>query len=113
MLAVEDLIALRSGAWARCLCDESRCAGIIGLGVGEKHIVGYEADSRCRVVALCDIDADKLRTVGERHPGRRLVGDPSDVLSDPSIDVVSIASCYRGTLRAGDGGVGRRETYFR
>lgn len=67
-------------------------AGIIGLGVGEKHIAGYEADPRCRVVALCDIDADRLRSVGERNPGRRLVGNPGDVLSDPSIDVVSIAS---------------------
>jgi len=67
-------------------------AGIIGLGVGEKHIAGYEADRRCQVVALCDVDADKLRSVGERHPGRRLASDPDELLSDPSIDVVSIAS---------------------
>ncbi len=66
--------------------------GIIGLGVGEKHIAGYEGDPRCRVVALCDIDADKLRAVGERQPGRRLIDDPAKVLSDPSIDAVSIAS---------------------
>ncbi|HEX5425734.1 MAG TPA: Gfo/Idh/MocA family oxidoreductase [Candidatus Acidoferrales bacterium] len=67
-------------------------AGIIGLGVGEKHITGYEADRRCQVVALCDADADKLKSVGERHPGRRLVSNPDELLSDPSIDVVSIAS---------------------
>jgi predicted dehydrogenase len=67
-------------------------AGVIGLGVGERHIAGYEADGRCRVVALCDVDADKLRIVGERHPGRQLVSDPFALLSDPSIDVVSIAS---------------------
>ncbi|HZP68483.1 MAG TPA: Gfo/Idh/MocA family oxidoreductase [Pseudolabrys sp.] len=67
-------------------------AAIIGLGVGEKHIAGYEADPRCRVVALSDIDADKLRSVGARHPGRQLVANPADVLTDPSIDVVSIAS---------------------
>jgi predicted dehydrogenase len=67
-------------------------AAIIGLGVGEKHIAGYETDPRCRVVSLCDIDAGKLRDVGGRHPGRRLVGDPAAVLSDPSINAVSIAS---------------------
>jgi predicted dehydrogenase len=67
-------------------------AAVIGLGVGERHIAGYEADARCRVTTLCDIDADKLAAVGARHPGRRLLRDPDTVLADPSIDVVSIAS---------------------
>jgi predicted dehydrogenase len=67
-------------------------AGVIGLGVGERHIAGYEADRRCHVVALCDTDGERLRTVGERYPGRRLFADPAGLLADPSIDVVSIAS---------------------
>lgn len=67
-------------------------AAVIGLGVGERHIEGYEADPRCRVVALCDTDPDKLAQVGGRHPGRRLTCDPSEILADKSIDVVSIAS---------------------
>jgi predicted dehydrogenase len=67
-------------------------AAIIGLGVGERHVAGYEADPRCRVVALCDTDPSKLAEVGARHPGRQLISDPSAVLSDPSIDAVSIAS---------------------
>lgn len=66
--------------------------GIIGLGVGESHIAGYESDPRCRVVALCDIDGEKLAAVGVRHPGRRVTIDPLSVLDDPDIDVVSIAS---------------------
>jgi predicted dehydrogenase len=67
-------------------------AAIIGLGVGERHVAGYEADPRCRVVALCDTDPSKLAEVGARHPGRQLISDPAAVLSDPSIDAVSIAS---------------------
>ena len=67
-------------------------AGIIGLGVGERHIPGYEADPRCRVVALCDSDPARLAEVGARHPGRKLTGDAMEILNDPSIDVVSIAS---------------------
>ena len=67
-------------------------AGIIGLGVGEGHIGGYERDPRCRVVALCDIDEQRLAAVGARHPGRRLATDPRSILDDPEIDVVSIAS---------------------
>ena len=67
-------------------------AAIIGLGVGERHISGYEADSRCRVVALCDIDSVKLAEVAARHPGRRVTTNPMDVLTDTGIDVVSVAS---------------------
>lgn len=66
--------------------------GIIGLGVGESHIAGYESDPRCRVVALCDIDGGKLAAVGARHPGLRLTTDPAALLDDPNIDAVSIAS---------------------
>jgi predicted dehydrogenase len=67
-------------------------AAIIGLGVGERHIAGYEADPRCQVTVLCDIDPVKLSEVGARHPGRTLATDPLAVLADPDIDVVSIAS---------------------
>ena len=67
-------------------------AAVIGLGVGERHIAGYETDPRCRVVALCDIDPAKLADVGARHPRRQLTTDPFAVLADPAIDVVSIAS---------------------
>jgi predicted dehydrogenase len=66
--------------------------GIIGLGVGESHIAGYEQDPRARVMTLCDIDRDKLAAVAKRHPGRALTSDPHAVLDDPAIDAVSIAS---------------------
>jgi len=67
-------------------------AGIIGLGVGERHIAGYHAHPACRVAALCDFDAGALERAGERHPDMRLLTRAEDVLDDPEIDVVSIAS---------------------
>ncbi|MBM3545141.1 MAG: Gfo/Idh/MocA family oxidoreductase [Alphaproteobacteria bacterium] len=67
-------------------------AGIIGLGVGEQHIIGYDAHPHCRTVAICDIDAAKLAEVGARHPHCRQTTDPSDVFADPDIDIVSICS---------------------
>jgi predicted dehydrogenase len=67
-------------------------AAVIGLGIGERHIEHYEADPRCRVAVLCDIDPVKLADVGARHPGRQLTTDPAAVFADPAIDVVSIAS---------------------
>lgn len=71
-------------------------AAVIGLGVGEKHIVGYEKHPDCQVVALCDTDPAKLADVAARNPGqgfdRRLTTDPFEILNDRGIDVVSIAS---------------------
>jgi predicted dehydrogenase len=67
-------------------------AAVIGLGVGEQHIAGYEADSRCRVTTLCDRDQMKLAEVASRHPGKHLSLSAEEVLADPNVDVVSIAS---------------------
>lgn len=65
---------------------------VIGLGVGERHIAGFERHPACRVTTLCDIDEERLAVVGSRHPDRSLVADPDQVLHDPAIDVVSIAT---------------------
>lgn len=74
-------------------------AAVIGLGVGARHIACFDAHSRCRVVALCDRDAETLSRVGAAHPGKRLVTDPMEILRDPTIDVVSIAT-YDGDHHA-------------
>jgi len=66
--------------------------GIIGLGVGEAHIAGFEADPRCRVTAICDIDASKLAEVSARHADARTTCSPEELLDDPDIDAISIAS---------------------
>lgn len=67
-------------------------AGVIGLGVGERHIGGYEKHPECRVTRLADFDAAKRREVGGRHPGRQIDADAAAILDDPEIGIVSIAS---------------------
>ena len=67
-------------------------AAVIGLGVGEAHISGYRSHPACEVVALCDSRGDRLRQVGANYPGVALTESADDVLDDPDIDVVSIAS---------------------
>ncbi|MCK4304163.1 MAG: Gfo/Idh/MocA family oxidoreductase [Candidatus Eisenbacteria sp.] len=66
--------------------------GIIGLGVGEQHIAGYRAHAHARVVVLCDIDAEKRDMARSRYPECKVVSQAAEVLRDPEIDVVSIAS---------------------
>ena len=67
-------------------------AGIIGLGVGEQHIQGYLSHSECVVSALCDFNGEKRAEVSRRYPDIPTVRNASDILNDPEIDVVSIAS---------------------
>ena len=67
-------------------------AGIIGLGVGEKHIAGYQNHPDCEVVALCDFSDEKLEMVGRQYPGVKLIHQADELLQDPDINVVSIAS---------------------
>lgn len=66
--------------------------GVIGLGVGESHIEGYESHPNCSVTKLCDINKDALNAVGKRHPEKQLTQDPENIICDPDIDIVSIAS---------------------
>lgn len=67
-------------------------AAIIGLGVGEQHIAGYGRHPRCTVTALCDCAEDKLAMARVKYPHLRVTPNADDVLTDPDIDVVSIAS---------------------
>jgi predicted dehydrogenase len=67
-------------------------AGIIGLGVGERHLEALRGHPACEVAVLCDIAANRRREVAARHPDLEVVADPDTVLADPRIDLVSIAS---------------------
>jgi len=67
-------------------------AGIIGLGVGEKHIQAYESHPGCEVVALCDFAEEKFSKASQKYPGLVVTQNADEILDDPGINVVSIAS---------------------
>lgn len=67
-------------------------AAVIGLGVGEAHAAAYAAHPDCELVALCDIDSGRLHEVARAHRGVRTTTESLEVLRDPEIDVVSIAT---------------------
>ena len=66
--------------------------GIIGLGVGEKHIDGFEKNEKCKVVSICDQDPQKLREVSNRNPSKKCFLNSEELINDPKIDVISIAT---------------------
>ncbi|MBF0406591.1 MAG: Gfo/Idh/MocA family oxidoreductase [Candidatus Riflebacteria bacterium] len=67
-------------------------AGIIGLGVGEAHIEGYESHPMCSVDYLCDFDEKKVRQFAEKYPQKKVLNNADLLLNNPDIDIVSIAS---------------------
>ena len=66
--------------------------GVVGLGVGEQHVIGYNALEGCEVTAVCDIDPEKLSAVGERNSIGARHDDYRKITENPDIDVVSICS---------------------
>ena len=66
--------------------------GVIGLGVGEQHVLAYERTAGCRVAAVADLSHEKLSALRGRLPGVRTTRDADELLADPELDAVSIAS---------------------
>ena len=67
-------------------------AGIIGLGVGEKHIEAYQSHPQCDVVAVCDFADEKISMAREKYRNVRITKESEEIVCSPDIDVVSIAS---------------------
>jgi predicted dehydrogenase len=77
---------------------------VIGLGVGEQHAAAYASHPAAELVAVCDLDKERLRRVAAQYPGVLATTDEDELLELPDLDVVSIASyddChYRQARRA-------------
>lgn len=67
-------------------------AGVIGLGIGEQHVIGYNDIAGVSVQAVCDIDPEKLADVADRHGIAERTTDYRRITEHPDIDVVSICS---------------------
>jgi predicted dehydrogenase len=66
--------------------------GIIGLGIGKKHLEAFNSHENCKVIAVCDFDSDLLETVSKEQPELKTFKDANDILNNDQIDIVSIAS---------------------
>lgn len=65
---------------------------VVGLGVGEQHAIAYTRLASCRPPRLFDIEHDRALRIASVIPGSTVAESYEDILADPSIDVVSIAS---------------------
>jgi predicted dehydrogenase len=67
-------------------------AGVIGLGVGEKHVEGYLNHPNCEVVALCDFSDEQITKTRGKYPDVNIASSADEILENPEINIVSIAS---------------------
>ena len=66
-------------------------AAVIGLGVGRRHAEAYAVLPETRLVAVCDMNPDRVQAVAAEL-GVRALTDPAEVFADPAIQVVSVAT---------------------
>lgn len=69
--------------------------GIIGSGfiAQAAHMKGYAAiPDECEMVVVCDINPDTAKKASEMYGVTRTTPDYRDVINDPEIDIVSVAT---------------------
>jgi predicted dehydrogenase len=66
--------------------------GVIGLGVGEQHVMAFAAHPECEVIAVADTDHAKRAMAKVRWPSIAVSSEADDVIGDPRIDIVCVAS---------------------
>lgn len=75
------------------VADGLRVLGVAvaGLGVGEQHARAYAGSPRCSLRWLYDLDRARAEQLGDEL-GVEVAGSFEELLEDPSVDLISIAS---------------------
>ena len=64
--------------------------GLIGLGIGQQHLLGYQRKD-LNVVAICDKNEERLHEVGDRFEIKKRYTRIVNLISDPDVKVVDLA----------------------
>lgn len=66
--------------------------GVIGMGVGEKHLIALNNNRHVKVKSVCDFDREKINLGKIKYPNVKFFYKDKEILNDKSINLVSIAS---------------------
>lgn len=66
--------------------------GVIGLGMGRAHIQGYQSHPGAEVVAVADLNKDRLQAVADECKVPQRYISAQEMLDKEGLDVVSIAT---------------------
>jgi len=67
-------------------------AGVIGMGVGEKHALAYQRHSVTNLKSVCDFNSKKIKELKTKFPDVITYNNDQSILTDNNINIVSIAS---------------------
>lgn len=68
-------------------------AGIVGLGYfGPNVLRNFAAQDRCEMTWACDLNPEALKEARRRYPALRATDRVEDLLEDPALDLVLIAT---------------------
>ena len=67
-------------------------AGIIGMGIGQKHFDAIEGYKNSIVKIICEKDPTKIKKLKKKYPNKLITSDENKIFSDKSVNLVSIAS---------------------
>ena len=65
--------------------------GVVGLGMGRGHAEGYKSHPGAELVALCDLDENRLRSAAKQLKVGQTYTDLKSMLEQGDLDAVSIA----------------------
>ena len=66
--------------------------GIIGMGIGQKHLEAIDNYKGAEVTIICEKDKKKIKKLQKRYPDKLITNDESHIFLDKEINLVSIAS---------------------
>ena len=68
--------------------------GLIGAHTwaDKAHLPGYKAHERVDLIAVCDLDADRARAMGEKYGARKVFTDPEKLIADPDVQMVDVCT---------------------
>jgi predicted dehydrogenase len=73
--------------------DDRIRVAVVGLGIGRMHVLAFaELRAHYRVVAVCDVDADRAAEVAGWLTDVRAETDPAAIWAADDVDVVSICT---------------------
>src|SRR5579883_1767511 len=87
--------ACRRACWATCATgnDIMINIGVVGYGYWGPNLVRNFADlPQAAVAAIADADPCKLACAQRRYPAARTMTDAHELLRDPAVDAVAIAT---------------------
>ncbi len=68
-----------------------RCA-VVGVGMGICHIQNYQNHAQADLVAIADVDEERLRARGEEYKVEKRYTDACEMLAKEELDVVSVVT---------------------